>query len=211
MKCIKYLLLLLFPVIGASTCKKNSLKDPATATVKLLVTLNDTAAVLQLGDTLKMTLTIPDTLKTISKADGVVSDLFIYSLQRCGYHFTFYNIDTVTNFALRITDPSKIFVTSGSLESISGVNTTNVNKPFNAVLNLIPPYKGLFYVQFDRQENYFTANNTFNAGTRFNFNVSDKHWVEYADYFNGANQPDFITSVSSLSDQGYGFYCFWVN
>jgi len=196
----------------ASTCKKNPLGSPSTPTIKLVTTINNNAETIHLGDTLKFTLTIPDTLIAISKTDGTTSKVFINSLQTCSYNFTFYNVDTITKIGTRIRDAAHIFVPTGTISSyLDAVYTTNSNKPFLSILNIIPPAKGLYYIEFGRQETLISANLTFNAGLRVNIDVTDKHWLVNADYFNAPNQPDFLTSMNSLDIDGYGFYCFRVN
>lgn len=66
-------------------------------------------------------------------------------------------------------------------------------------------------MQMTQQPVTMKINNSFEAGLAVNFAVSNKHWVENAVYFNGPNQPDFITSVTRANADGYGFYCFRVN
>ena len=91
------------------------------------------------------------------------------------------------------------------------IYTTNTVKPFRSLLNLIPPYKGLYYIEITPQPDSLKINNSFEAGLAVNFAVSNKQWVENAAYFNGLNQPDFITSVTQADADGYGFYVFRVN
>ena len=192
----------------ASTCKKNPLNSPSTPTVKLTTTINNNAETIHLGDTLKFILTIPDTLIAISKTDGTTSKVFINSLQSCNYNFTFYNVDTITKIGARIRDATHIFVTPGSIDSYLGsVFTSNMSKPFVSILNIIPPAKGLYYIEFGRQETLMSANLTFNAGLRVNVNTLDKHWTMYATALGYTS----ITDLQQNDIAGYGFYCFKVN
>lgn len=201
------LLLFTLPLLMASTCKKNPLGSPSTPTVKLLTTINYSTETIYLGDTLKFTLVIPDTLNAISKIDGTTSKVFINSLQSCNYNFTFYNVDTITKIGTRIRDAAHIFVTSGSIDSYLGsVFTSNNNKPFSSVLNIIPPTKGLYYIEFGRQETLISANLTFNAGLRVNMSVLNKHWNLLE-----ALIPGISSSLSQYDIDGYGYYCFKVD
>ena len=210
MKNLKIALAFFSLLAMASTCKKNPLNDPATGSVKLIAILNDTSEVLHLGDTLKLLLTLPDTLQIISKADGSISPVVVSSLQGCNYLFTFYSIDTITTQATRITDNSHVFATIGRLDNVYGVYTTNASPPYASLLNLVPTQKGLYYVQFGTQETLLTANGVFNAGVRVNVNAINKHWAMYAGYFDPSYSTDFFNTVNDLNNQGYGFYCFKV-
>lgn len=213
MKPLKYIFPIIMPLLIAATCnKKSPLDSPGTATTKLSGAISDSSEAIHLGDTLKIILTVPDSITAISKLDGTISKIFVSSLQSCTYGFTFYNVDTVTKTGTRIRDAAHVFVTAGSIDSYLGaVFTSSVSKPYISVLNLVPPAKGLYYVQTDRQENLMKINGGTNLGLRMNFSVSNKHWLDYANHFNAPNQPDFITSMNELNNEGYGFYCFMVN
>jgi hypothetical protein len=210
---LKYFLILLSLVLLASTCsKKSPLSSPGTPTVKLSVNINDSFATIHMGDTLKITLLVPDSVTAISKIDGTLSKVFVNSLQSCTYGFTFYSVDTITKIGTRIRDAAHIFVTAGTIDPyLYTVFTSSGSKPFVSVLNFVPPLKGLYYFQTDTQENLMKINNSMNLGLRVNVNLIDKHWLINANYFNGPDQPDFITSMNSLNNEGYGFYCFKVN
>lgn len=123
---------------------------------------------------MKFKLNIPDTISIISKIDGIVSKIFVSSLQTCSWGFTFYSIDTVTKSVTRITDISSAFVTDGLLSNSQIYTSTS--KPYTATLNIFPKSKGLFYVEFGNQETELKINNSIIAGLRMNINVTNKHW-----------------------------------
>ncbi len=208
MKNTTLLLIILFHLLQASQCgKSNPYNNPNNPTVKLSVTINKTNETIQLGDTLKLTLLVPDTIVELSKINGTMNKVFISSLQSCFWTFTFYKIDTVNKIGDKIMDASNCFVNpgTGSLSS-SLINTNSANKPYTATLNIIPNSKGIFYVEFGQQETAIRYNNTQFAGLRVNMNVVNKHWTLLDPFFTG-----FSNSTLQRDALGYGWYCFRVN
>lgn len=175
--------------------------------VKLNATISDTAASIHLGDTLKIKFTIPDTIKAMY--NGVSQNVNVNNLQECFYVYTFYKVDTITHTGQRLFGIYTVISNGYGRDEI--IYVTNASKPYSSTLSLIPPSKGLYYIEITPQPATLKINNSFEAGLAVNFAVSNKHWVENAVYFNGPNQPDFITSVTRSDADGYGFYCFRVN
>jgi hypothetical protein len=171
--------------------------------IKLNATLNNTAEYINLGDTLKFKLTIPDTLVSVSQKVPVTS------LQQAWYSFTFYQIDTATKLASRMVGKTNFASDGGTLDPYSGVYVSKT-KPYTVTLNLVPPAKGLYYLQITPQPGSIDVNDNYHAGLKVNFAVADKHWVNAAKYFNTPNNPDYLTSMAQLDGEGYGWYNFWV-
>jgi len=176
--------------------------------VKLNATISDTAGTIRLGDTLKIKFTVPDTVVAVSN-NGDIQKVFVSTLQDCYYAYTFILLDTVTHGGRRISGIYTVITKGYGIEGT--IHVTNTNKPFSSILSFIPPAKGIYYLQITQQPTTLKINNSFEAGLAVNFAVTDKHWVENAAYFNGPNQPDFITSVTQADRDGYGFYVFRVN
>jgi hypothetical protein len=176
--------------------------------VKLNATISDTAASIHLGDTLIVKLVVPDTIMSTSN-NGVLQKVTVNTLQECFYTYSFYYIDTITRRAQRLSGIYTIISNGYGRDGI--IYTTNTLKPYSSALSLIPPLKGLYYIEITPQPGTIKISDSFEAGLAVNFAVSNKHWSENAIYFNGPNQPDFITSVTKADADGYGFYCFRVN
>lgn len=179
-----------------------------TNVVKLNATLIDTSASIPLGDTLKIKFTIPDTITAVSSS-GSSQKVIVNTLQECSYVYSFYKLDTITHIGQRLSGIYTIISNGYGSDGI--IYVTNTSKPYSSTLSLIPPSKGLYYLQMTQQPVKMKINNSFEAGLAVNFAVNNKHWVENAAYFNAPNQPDFITSVTKADADGYGFYCFRVN
>ena len=204
----KYIILLIavIPFLESFKCgKTNDYYNPNIPTVKLKATLNNSAETIKLGDTLKFTLTVPENISAISKLTGDSTKVAVNSVQECMYNFTFYSIDTISKTGTRITSLNNAFVSLGSLKVVASVYTTNY-KPYVSVLNIVPPAKGIYYVDFGRQETSLQINNSFKAGLRVNVNVADKHWNLTEPYY-----PGITNSLQSLDLEGYGNYYFRVN
>lgn len=202
----KLILLLCIITIICTSCEP--VRPFYTNFVKLNATISDTAASIHLGDTLIVKLAVPDTIASTSN-NGVLQSVAVNTLQECFYTYSFYYIDTITRRAQRLSGIYTIISKGYGSDGI--IYVTNTSKPYSSKLSLIPPLKGLYYIEITRQPGTIKINNSFEAGLAVNFAVSDKHWVENAIYFNGPNQPDFITSVTKADADGYGFYCFRVN
>ena len=173
-------------------------KNPDADYVKLNATINNSAETLHLGDTLKITLTIPDTLQ------GVSQRIPVSSLQMGWYDCTFYIVDTVTKIGTRITSSNNIFISKGSFDG-HGVYVSTAAKPYEAILNLVPPTKGVYYFQVTPQPGAIKINNSYEAGLRVNIATPDKHWLMYNNYF-----PGFYPGVTQFDNNGYAYYCFRV-
>lgn len=203
MKKIIFLLLAATPYLMSSTCKKDDYKNAEA--VRLSAAINNSAEIIALGDTLKITLTIPSTITTESAQQINVS-----SLQKGWYGILANRIDTITKQNIGLNNTSAFFITAGS-NSGGSIYVSNSNTPYTSVLNIVPPQKGVYYLEILPQPGQLNVNTTNYYGLKVNFAVADKHWVNFANYFNGPNQPDFLTSVSQRDSEGYGWYCFRVN
>ena len=197
----------ILPFLQSFRCgKSNDYYNVEIPTVKLKSSLNNSNETIRLGDTLKFSLIIPDTLDVISKIDGSVTRVPISTLQLCIYGFTFYSIDTILKRGIRITDINHAFVSIGTSNNAGSIYTSTANKPFKSTLNIVPPATGLYYVEFGSQETRIQVNSTLNGGLRMNMDVSNKHWYLIDPFF-----PGTTTAALSNDLQGYGYYCFRVN
>lgn len=176
--------------------------------VKLNAVISDTAASIPLGDTLKVIFIIPDSVK-VTSSNGTSQNTGVSTLQEGFYTYSFMQVDTITHSSHRLSGIHTVI--SKGYGSDGVIYVTNTAKPFVSILSLIPPAKGIYYLQITQQPGSLKINNSVEAGLAVNFAVSNKHWFENAVYFNGPNQPDFITSVTQADAAGYGFYCFRVN
>lgn len=187
-------------LLMSTTCKKDYYDGAELVLLK--ATLNNPNEVLRLGDTLKVTLTVPATL---TSETGVVTP--INSVQEVLYNFRLYQIDTLTNRGTRIVTSSALMVSKGTLNpNMSSVYTTTSLPPFQSILNIVPLTKGFYSLELNKGG--LTVNNgDYKAFLRMNFDVPNKHWNLYDRYV-----PGFSTdsAIIRLDVEGNGFYYFMV-
>jgi hypothetical protein len=198
--------LAVIPFLQSSTCKKNTYKYADA--VKLKATLSDTSETIHLGDTLKVTLTIPDVLVTETG-----QNTFVSSLQKGEFVISCDRIDTILRRAVSLNNTSGFFVSEGT--NIGGtVSIRTTSRPYRAIVNFIPPQKGVYFIEILPQPGKLNVNNDIYLGLNVNFNVTNKHWntlaYYYSVYFN-ADMNALLASLSQRDTEGYGYYGFKVN
>jgi hypothetical protein len=196
----------ILPFLLSSTCKKNNYKN--TDSVRLKATISDTSEAIPLGDTLKITLTIPDVLVT-----ELGQNTFVQSLNEGRYIVSCARFDTVNRIGVFISDPSLFFVTEG-INVGGNLFVSKTNKPFRSILNIIPPQKGYYRLEITPQPGKLNVNNDSYYGLKVDFNVTNKHWNTLAYYYNvyfNTNISEFLSQNQYLENEGYGFYGFRVN
>ncbi len=205
MKKILLMVLSILPFLLSSTCKKDKYRDADS--VKLKATLSDTSEMIQLGDTLKITLTIPEVLVT-----ELGQNTFVQSVNEGLYIIGCSMIDTVNRRAVYVNNPSNFFVTEGV--NIGGnlyVSTTN--KPYKSVLNIVPPQKGYYKLEITPQPGKLYVNTGSFYGLKVNFNVTNKHWntiAYYANTYFNTNVNELLNAYRQFDSEGYGVYGFRV-
>jgi hypothetical protein len=183
----------------------NPFFDPNFPLVKVSATLNDTSAIIHVGDTLIFKLTIPDAF-IASNGLGATQTVVVNTLQTASYAFHFYRFDTVTKRADYIYSSNNIFVTAGRIgTSNSIVYVSDQRKPFTSVLHLVPPGKGLYAMQVIPQADWIKVNKDFTGGLVVNFNMKNKNWDFLDPYF-----PGYAAGAAEVDSRGYGWYCFKV-
>ena len=194
------LFLALLPLLLSSMCKKDYYTG--FEEIDLSLRIDKPAVSIRLGDTLKFALTIP---AQVTSESGVVNS--VSSVQKSLYGFTFYRLDTLTSTVARITAREAIRATKGSLDpSLGTISTTKAGAPFESVLTLVPPARGLYYLQLGGN-GAFKINNNYEANLRLKFDVPDKHWQIFDPYL-----PGFSAAAANPMQDSYGtgFYCFRV-
>ena len=187
-------------VLISNTCKKDYYTG--SEYVRLSATLNDTAAILTLGDTIKVKLTIPDIV--VSESGEAVN---VNSVQQGAYTFVFYQFDTLTQRVTRIRNSAAISVSKGSIDSyLSSVNVTTSDYPYESILNIVPPSKGVYYLSI-QDKGMFKANNSYESFLRVNFNVQNIH----NDIMTQHSSADVGYAMLESQTNGNGFYVFKVN
>lgn len=195
---MKRAFLALLPLLLSSMCKRDYYVGTEVVTLPLRV--NHPAESIYFGDTLKLTLTIPP---QVTSESGVVNP--VSSVQKSLYGFTCYQLDTLTSAAQRITAREAIRAAKGALgPTLSTISTTQAATPFESVLVIVPPARGLYYLQLGGS-GALKINNDYEAVLRLKFDVPDKHWRLFDPYL-----PGFAAGAARHDSTGTGFYCFRV-
>jgi len=174
--------------------------------VKLQATINDSSETIHFGDTLKFTLTLPDTLFASTQTGS--ETIPVNSIQRVDYPFCLYQIDTTapTISVKRINGNQATFATNGNSEDGGQVIMSVHGKPYTVTLNVVPPSKGLYYIQIPQMLGNIGVNNRNQyIGLVLNFKVNNKHWYLFDPY-----NPGFSNGIVSTDYDGFGYYLFRV-
>jgi hypothetical protein len=198
--------LAVIPFLQSSTCKKDKYRDADS--VKLKATLSDTSEAINLGDTMKVTLIIPDVIVTETG-----QNTFVNSLETGEFVIVCVRFDTINRTVVGLNNTSSFFVSEGT--SIEGtVSVRNTSRPYRAVINFIPPQKGYYKLNINPQPGKLQVNNNSFYGLNVNFNVANKHWNTIAYYYNvyfNTDTNQLLNEYRQLDNEGYGYYGFRVN
>lgn len=174
--------------------------------VKLQATLNDSSETIHLGDTLKFTLTLPDTLFANSETGS--ETIPVNSVQKVDYPFYFYQIDTTSASILvkRISGNKATFATNGMSDDGTQVRMAINGKPYTVTLNVVPPSRGLYNIYIPQMLGNIGVNNRSQyVGFALNFKVRNKHWYLFDPY-----NPGFTDAIAAADYNGFGSYLFRV-
>jgi len=200
----------LIMVIGILNFKCDPDRNPyGTYYASLKGQINKITESIVLGDTLKLTLQWPDVLSTITPLGDTRSDA-VNSLQYAWFAYRVYKLDTVNN-RVSLGDSTKEFLSEGKeIQCYQCYRFTpyfsNNTKPYKCVLNIIPQYKGIYYLEIVPQAGAFKINKNFEGLFTVNFNVVDKHFELITPYFGTAWEQ----AMQEIDSRGFGVYCFRV-
>jgi len=168
--------------------------------VKLSAAINNSNQIIPLGDTLKITLLLPDTLVSNT------SSLFVQSLQKAQFYMYINKIDTTTTGRATLINQPAYWVTKGSISSTNSFDFefNKDLKPYGVNINFKPSEKGIYYLEVVSQAGQLKINNSYEARLIVNFNVPDKH-IQLASQFLGS------AWANEAMIREFGVYVFRVN
>ena len=189
----------------AGSCDSNNKDIFETEFVKLKGDLNNTDESINLGDTLKFSLTLPNIIT------GSTQTVTVSSLQEAFYGYRIFRIDTV-NRTVFGDAKLKFYLNPGIDNSCQTCFTgfaymQKTALTYGCTLNIIPEIRGVFYLEIIPQPGRLKVNNNYEAGLLINFNVPDKHHTMLDSYF-GNN--GFLAGAIERDQRGYGIYGFRV-
>ncbi len=184
---MKYLLLI-FVALQLVSCDPRMVKPTAFVTLKATIFPN---ANLRLGDTLKLSVILGDSLEYFDTA-GKSSKIYINSLQEASYSFVCYKFDTLNggvylhsiNYNFVDIFP-KIGTMRLGVKSPAGDGyLSNQQKPYTSELHFIPKEKGIYYIELRYQPVNIKVNDGFEARLAVIFdeqiNRNDEIYCKYS-------------------------------
>jgi hypothetical protein len=211
---MKILFLFLIGLIVVHACEPpRECTDPKCGSssifVNLKATLSDTNKVLHIGDTLKMTVRIPDTLAT---NEGT---LYVGSIQEASIGLDYARVDTIINDStFRISNES-FLIRKGQSASGSNKFIDFGNNFRDLELHFVLTKKGHFYIQVSPQSMRLSITEKdgkkylimFNTG----FNVKDSHLDLYLSWVGSvADRAKIKARITDYVNAGFGWYSFKV-
>ncbi len=201
---MKGLILNFAVVIGLlSSCTSDNKDIFNFEIVKLSAILNNNNENLSLGDTLKISLQLPDTL--FNAADA----FFVHSVQQAQFYMYINKIDTINN-RTSLVNSSSYWTTYGSISptNIFDFQFEKDTKPYGVVIYFKPPQKGIYYLEVVSQAGQLRINNTYESRLYVNFKVPNKH-LNLASQFLGGQI--WLDNAILKDSEGFGKYVFRVN
>ncbi len=160
-------LLLIFVALQLVSCDPRMVKPTAFVTLKANIFPN---ANLRLGDTLKLSVILGDSLEYFDTA-GKSSKIYVTSLEDASYNFACYKFDTlnggVYSYSINY-DFVNIFSRKGTMRL--GVKApagdayfSNQQKPYTSELYFVPKEKGVYFIELCYQAVNIKINDNFEA------------------------------------------------
>lgn len=172
--------------------------------VKLGATLNNTNKTILLGDTLIITVRLPE---NITNAAGIFP---VQSVQKAQFYLKFLWVDTTANNTATLINQPSFWTTYGTISPSNSFDFefAKATTPFGVMINFKPPQKGIYYLEVISQAGQLKINNAYESRLYVNFNVPDKHLNMAAPYLGG---QVWLDNAPLKDSEGFGKYVFRVN
>jgi hypothetical protein len=197
-----YLLYAICYFMVVNGCNPSAGKPDINEFVKLGVTVSNTSENIPLGDTLKIRLSLPDTVKTSLR------NMPVQSLQRGFFVMSVMKYDTINKRVTSVRVPN-IWLTIGNSEGELSYVLKNNSKPYEVIINVNPKEKGMYRFEVVPQPGTLKINDI-ETKLLVGFNVPDYHYNILnivTPYFGG--QPYYDAFVQR-NIEGFGVYFFRV-
>jgi hypothetical protein len=169
--------------------------------VKIKAEISNTNVAINLGDTLKISLKLPDTVTNGS------TNFVVNSLQKGDFAMAINKIDTVNNKPILVLANSNAYwVTKGKFIPLYGYYLSTSNKPYELVINFKPQEKGIYYLDVVTQAGDLEINNNYSARLFVGFNVTNPHLELGVPFFG----QEFVSGYNENIARGFGVYAFRV-
>lgn len=211
-------LLLIFVALQLVSCDPRMVKPTAFVTLKATIFPN---ANLRLGDTLKLSVILGDSLEYFDTA-GKSSKIYVNSLQEASYGFACYKFDTlnggVYSYSINY-DFVGIFARKGKIrlgvKAPAGDGYLSIQqKPYTSELHFIPKEKGVYFIELRYQPVNIKINDNFEARLSVVFDERVNKNMDIYCRYSSPRDPNVPLPDLSNCIQGMNatqrFYCFKV-
>jgi len=196
------LVIILIPLFVS--CNPSAGLEPTSEVVKLKATLNDVNESILLGDTIKISLNLTDTITSNSGKHTV------QSLQHAFYGMRIFKVDTANQRGIFI-QPPLIWPVQGNITTAGSFAMNTNAKPYGSVIYFKPTEKGIYCFEVIPQPGDLKMNNGYWSKLLVDFDVPDKHYnilSMIAPYFGGQS---YYNAYVQMDSEGFGVYFFKVN
>lgn len=195
MKKIFYLASVIFSLFS---CDSNDKDIFNLEKVKIGANLSNNNSMINLGDTLKINVKLPNDL---SSSSGVIN---IQSLQKAQFYMRIFKADTVNNVA-NVVPRTSFWTSKGSISSTNEFDYefNNSNIPYEVIINFKPQLKGIYYFEVVSQAGQIKVNNAYEGRLIIDFNVPSRNVNLAAPFFT----PAWAAEAQSRE---FGLYVFRV-
>lgn len=185
-------------IIVFCTCDSNDKNIFNLERVKIGAILNNNNSLINLGDTLKVNVKLPNDL---SSSSGVIN---IQSLQKAQFYMRIFKADTVNNIA-NVVSRTSFWTSKGSISSTNEFDFefNNTNIPYEVIINFKPQLKGIYYFEVVSQAGQIKVNNAYEGRLIIDFNVPSRNVNLAAPFFT----PAWVAEAQSRE---FGLYVFRV-
>ena len=178
---MKSFIFILATIILCNACNPKAALLYNLDVVKVNATFNNTNAIINLGDTIKLSVQIPDVLTSSS------GNITVQSIQRAQFNLKFNKVDTLTNLSILLYPPL-FWTTKGNMNSPNGgdFEFSKGTKPHSVDICFKPQTKGIYFVEVLSQAGIIMVNNGYDGSIVVGFNVPNKHIELASPYFGNA-------------------------
>ena len=191
--------ILFFIVINGCTCKKQVTRWDIDKDVLFKVKLQDTNRILKIGDTVKLSIEVPDTILT--KQNDTIS---IESVQEANVFIKLGILDSTSRAKITF-DGYSVISKIGNVENSSKISFDLLNRPTSLSIYYILNKRGIYQFSQSSDQGRFFFNEFIKARSSINFIVNRSNSDLSTPYFGDSLKQLYDTHNDLYGKQYYFF------